>query len=118
MAVKKINDYIIALTTCHSTEIASSISEALVERQIAACVNIVKGIESEYQWQGKIEHEQEILLIIKTRQSLFSQLELVIKELHDYELPEIIAVPMTGEKNYLNWIKSATIATEINNEHE
>lgn len=108
------DDYIIVLTTCNSSEIASSIAESLVSNKLAACVNIINGIESVYQWQGKIEHDKEILLIIKTQQYLYSQLEQAIQELHDYELPEIIAVPInTGEKNYLNWIQSATIATEI-----
>ena len=114
MADKTMDNYIIVLNTCNSTEIASSIAEMLVTRKLAACVNIVNGIESIYQWQGKIEHEQEKLLIIKTRQSLFSRVQNTIQELHDYELPEIIAVPIqTGEKNYLDWIQSATLATEI-----
>ena len=108
------DNYIIVLNTCNSDEIASSIADTLVSKKLAACVNIVKGIESVYQWQGKIERDKEILLIIKSRQHLFSQIEHVIKALHDYELPEIIAVSVeTGEKNYLNWIKSATLATEI-----
>lgn len=102
------------LTTCNSSEKASSIANSLVSSQLAACVNIIEGIESVYQWQGKIEHDKELLLIIKTRRSLFSQLEHEIQALHDYELPEIIAVPIeTGEKNYLNWIQSSTNATEI-----
>ena len=102
------------LTTCNSSETSSLIAEALISNKIAACVNIIKGVESVYQWQGKIEHDKEILLIIKTRESLFSQVEQTIQELHSYELPEIIAVPIkTGEKNYLNWIQSATLATEL-----
>jgi len=108
------NDYIIVFTTCNSAEIASSIADALVGKELAACVNIVKGIESVYQWQGKIERDNEILLLIKTRQSLFATVQNAIQALHNYELPEIIAVPIdTGEENYLNWIKSATLATEI-----
>ena len=108
------DNYIIVFNTCDSADIASSIAETLVSKKLAACVNMVKNIESVYQWQGKIEHTKEILLIIKTRQSLFSQLEQAIKELHNYELPEIIAVPVdTGETNYLNWIQSATLATEL-----
>ena len=94
MAEKTMDDYIMVFSTCDSAEIALSISEILVSRQLAACVNIVKGIESVYQWQGKIEHSQEILLMIKTRQSLFSPLKLVIQELHDYELPEIIGMSL------------------------
>jgi periplasmic divalent cation tolerance protein len=107
------DDYIMVLTTCNSSEVASSIANILVANKLAACVNIVNNVESVYQWQGKIEHDKEILLIIKTRQSLFSQIEQMIQELHNYELPEIIAVPIeAGEKNYLNWIQSATLATE------
>ena len=102
------------LTTCNSSETSSLIAETLISNKLAACVNIIKGVESVYQWQGKIEHDKEILLIIKTRESLFSQVEQSIQELHSYELPEIIAVPIkTGEKNYLNWIQSATLATEL-----
>ena len=108
------DNYIIVFNTCNSEEIASSIAETLVGQKLAACVNIVKGVESVYQWQGKIEHDKEILLIIKTRQLLFEQVQNAIQELHDYELPEIIAVPIDiGEKNYLSWIQSATLATEI-----
>ena len=108
------DDYIMVLTTCNSSETSSLIAETLISNKLAACVNIIKGVESVYQWQGKIEHDKEILLIIKTRESLFSQVEQTIQELHSYELPEIIAVPIkTGEKNYLNWIQSATLATEL-----
>lgn len=113
------DDYIIVLTTCNSSEVASSIAEVLVSNKLAACVNIINNVESVYQWQGKIERDKEILLIIKTRQSLFSQLEQTIQENHDYELPEIIAVPIeAGEQKYLNWIQSATLATEQNNENK
>lgn len=111
------DNYIIVFTSCNSAEIASNIAESLVGNKLAACVNIINGVESVYQWQGKIEHDQEILLIIKTRKSLFSPLEKAIQEHHNYELPEILAVPIeAGEKNYLNWIQSATLnklATEI-----
>ena len=108
------DDYIMVLTTCNSSETISLIAETLISNKLAACVNIIKGVESVYQWQGKIERDKEILLIIKTRESLFSQVEQSIQELHSYELPEIIAVPIiTGEKNYLNWIQSATLATEL-----
>jgi len=104
------NDYIIVLTTCNSSELASSIAETLVKQKLAACVNIVNGVESVYQWQGKIERDQEILLTIKTRQSLFSQVEQAIAGLHSYELPEVIAVPIvSGTKIYLNWIQSTTL---------
>ena len=93
---------------------ASSLAENLVSNKLAACVNIVNGVESVYQWQDKLARDKEILLIIKTRKPLFAKIKQTIQKLHDYELPEIIAVPVAaGEKNYLDWIKSATIATEI-----
>jgi len=93
---------------------ASSLAENLVSNKLAACVNIVNGVESVYQWQDKLARDKEILLIIKTRKPLFAKIKRAIQKLHDYELPEIIAVPVAaGEKNYLNWIKSATISTEI-----
>ena len=97
------------LTTCNSSESASSIAETLVKKKLAACTNIVTGVESVYQWQGQIQHDKEFLLIIKTRQALFSQIEKAVQQLHSYELPEIIAVPiLAGEQNYLNWIQSNT----------
>ncbi len=97
------------LTTCNSSESASSIAETLVKKKLAACANIVTGVESVYQWQGEIQHDKEFLLVIKTRQALFSQIEKAIQQLHSYELPEIIAVPiLAGEQNYLNWIQSNT----------
>ena len=107
------DNYIIVFNTCDTAENASSIAEILINKKLAACVNIVDNIESVYQWQGKIEHSKEKLLIIKTRQSLLLEVQNAIKEMHNYELPEIIAVPIcSGEQNYLNWIHSATLATE------
>lgn len=104
------NDYIMVLSTCNSSQVASSLAEELVNNKLAACVNIVDKVESVYQWQGKITRDKEFLLIIKTQKLLFSQVEQTIQKVHDYELPEIIAVPIeAGEKNYLNWIQSSTL---------
>lgn len=101
--------YIIAFTTCASAEKAAKIAEALVAQKLAACVNIVDNMSSVYQWQGQIEQSKETLLMIKTRQALFKPVQKAIQDLHEYELPEIIAVPIeAGETNYLNWIQSAT----------
>lgn len=102
MAEKK---HIIALNTCPDEENAGKIARLLVENGLAACVNIVPAIQSVYRWQGKIEQDNEVLLIIKTRPDKFSQLEVLIRENHPYELPEIVAVPIeTGLKEYLNWL--------------
>jgi len=113
------DDVILVFSTCNSVELANQISEALVKRKLAACVNILPGIKSVYQWQDKLVKDNELLLIIKTRKTLFTQLQKAIQELHDYELPEVIAVPVElGEQTYLNWIKSATSVTEQNNENK
>lgn len=98
-------DYQIVLNTCPDAATARTIATALVERGVAACVNIVPSVESVYQWQGRIEHGSELLLIIKTRAECYAALEQAIQTLHPYELPEIIAVPLaTGLPAYLGWI--------------
>lgn len=103
------NTYILVLTTCNSADTARRLADGLLERQLAACVNILPGIESVYSWKGQIEHDREILLLIKSRQSLYPALEKAIQELHDYELPEVIAVPVgAGSDAYLEWIKTVT----------
>lgn len=101
--VKK--QHMVVLNTCPDQETAGSIAGQLVQNGLAACVNMVPAIKSVYQWQGKIEQDDEVLLIIKTRQDKFSQLEALIQQHHPYELPEIVAVPInTGLTGYLNWI--------------
>jgi periplasmic divalent cation tolerance protein len=95
----------LVLTTCGSLEEARSIAHALVERQLAACVNIVPQIESVYRWQGEIETATEWLLAIKTTAEAFDRLREVLVELHSYELPECIEIPVEdGSTAYLEWI--------------
>lgn len=97
--------YQLVLCTCPDQPTAQHIAERLVDRKLAACVNILPGVQSIYQWQGQRESTQEHLLLIKTAQSAYQQLEQAVVELHPYELPEIIAVPITGGLgSYLNWI--------------
>lgn len=101
--------YILVMTTCNQRETARRIADGLVEQRLAACVSLLPKIESVYAWQGRITHDEEILLLIKARASHYAALEQAIKSLHDYELPEIIAVPIdTGSAEYLNWIKTVT----------
>lgn len=95
----------IVLTTCGSLEEARSIARALVERQLAACINIVPGMESIYRWQGEIETATECLLIIKTTESARVRLREALIELQRYEVPECIEIAIEdGSAAYLEWI--------------
>lgn len=95
----------ITLCTCPDQQSAEDIANHLVTNNLAACVNIIAGIRSIYQWQGKIESAQEQLLIIKSNSDTYPRLEVEIKKLHPYELPEIITVPIErGLPEYLQWI--------------
>ena len=95
----------LVMCTCPDQDSAKTIAEQLVDQSLAACVNILPGIESIYIWQGKRESAQEQLLMIKTTKNVYDALEKTIIGLHPYELPEIIAVNIEdGNTNYLNWI--------------
>jgi periplasmic divalent cation tolerance protein len=99
------HDFIVVLVTVGSTVEGDRLARALVEERIAACVNRLPGIHSIYRWQGKIEQSAEELLVIKTRKSRFAALEKRVRELHSYDVPEIIALPVVaGSEPYLNWL--------------
>ena len=99
----------IVLTTAGSPQEAEKIARALVERRLAACVNIVPQIQSVYRWKDKIEQETEWLLIIKTKGTVFESVADAIKELHSYELPECVMLEVdSGSERYLNWIRENT----------
>ena len=99
----------VVLTTCGSKEEAQKIARVLVERRLAACVNIVPSIESVYRWQGKVESATEWLLLIKTRAEQFEAVRDAIRELHSYELPECIMISVEGgSREYLGWIEEST----------
>lgn len=98
----------LVLTTCGSREVAGTIARALVERRLAACVNVVPGIGSTYRWDGKIECDEEVLLIIKTGEAQVPAIESAIKTLANYELPELVAVDITGgAADYLGWVAAS-----------
>ena len=93
------------LCTCPDPDSAQTIAEALIGQNLAACVNILPGLTSVYRWRDNIETAQEQLLLIKTRQDRYHELEAAIRQNHPYELPEIIAVPVErGLPKYLQWI--------------
>jgi periplasmic divalent cation tolerance protein len=95
----------IVLTTAGSKEEARNIAHALVERKLAACVNIVPKIESIYRWQGKVETAEECLLVIKTTAAASDKVRDAIRELHSYELPECFSILIdAGSEEYLKWI--------------
>jgi periplasmic divalent cation tolerance protein len=99
----------VVLTTCESKEEAQKIARALVERRLAACVNVVPAIESVYRWQGKVESSTEWLLLIKTRAEKFEAVREAIRELHSYEIPECIMISVEGgSREYLEWIEEST----------
>jgi periplasmic divalent cation tolerance protein len=97
--------FILVLTTAGSEEQAVQIGRGLVERRLAACVNVSSLGCSIYRWQGKIEEEEEKLLIVKTSERLFERVREAIRELHSYEVPEVLAIPIReGDKDYLRWL--------------
>lgn len=88
---------------------ARRLAADLVEKKYAACVNIQAGIESVYEWQGKIEQEPEVLMIIKTSSARYPALEKWLAQAHPYDTPEIIAVPVEqGLPDYIQWVNSVT----------
>ena len=93
------------LSTCPTIEVAESLAEMLVKENLAACVNILPGARSVYEWKGKVEKEQECVLLIKSRADRLEVLEERLLTEHPYELPELIAVPIEGgSAAYLSWI--------------
>jgi periplasmic divalent cation tolerance protein len=98
-------EYAIVLITVGSLEEADKIAQALVERMLAACVNIIPSITSVYRWQDEVQRDSEVLLIVKSRRDVFEHLARCVKELHSYETPEIIALPIVaGDVDYLRWL--------------
>jgi len=101
--------HILVQTTCPDLDCARDLAKSLLDQKLAGCINLVPGIESHYIWEGERKSGNEVLLLIKTRSDLFEPLQTHIKGVHPYELPEIIAVPVTdGLPAYLNWISEST----------
>jgi periplasmic divalent cation tolerance protein len=100
---------ILVLTHAPDRAVAESIAHALLTRRAAACINIGGSVQSMYHWRGQIETGEEIPLAIKTRQSCYLDVEAIIRELHPYEIPEIVAIPFASAYGpYIDWITAET----------
>ena len=107
------SDELIVLVTTSNAEEAARIADVLVSERLAACVNIVPGIESIYRWEGKVTRDHESLMIIKTTAKRYDELERRVKELHNYSTPEVIALRIDrGSKQYLQWLTDSTTNNE------
>jgi len=101
-------EFLLVLCTCPDDGSATVVSTALVEEQLAACVNRISGVRSRYRWQGQVESADEVLLLIKTRADSFAALQGTIQALHPHENPEIIGIDIAaGASAYLDWIRSS-----------
>ena len=102
--------FILVLITVPSREVGQQIASVLIEKKLAACVNTIAPVNSLFRWEGKVSDEQEVLLVVKSRASLFEDelIPAVVNE-HPYEVPEIIALPvLMGSQGYLDWIAEET----------
>ena len=103
-------DILLVITNCPDESCANAIALALVEEKLAACVNILPRVQSVYRWQGAVESASEIPLLIKTTAERYPALEAAIRARHPYEVPEIVALPLSqGLPAYLNWVATETL---------
>ncbi|MEK7466992.1 MAG: divalent-cation tolerance protein CutA [Planctomycetota bacterium] len=104
------SEHSVILMTAPDAACADRIARALVEERLAACVNVLPEMQSIYRWEGKLEESREVLLIAKTRSVLFQKLEARVRSLHPYQVPEIIAWPLTdGSRPYLSWLDASVL---------
>ena len=100
---------VVVLVTAPDLRTAGRISDALVGERLAACVTVLPGARSTYRWKGKVERAREVVLVVKTRAALAKRLERRLRELHPYDVPEILAMPVaSGDARYLRWIGEST----------
>ena len=104
---------LIVLVTTSSNDEAATIAHSIVSERLAACVNIVGEIQSVYRWEGKVSRDREALMIIKSTDERYPELERRIKELHSYSTPEVVALRIDrGSEQYLNWLRDSTTNDE------
>ncbi|HHQ40863.1 MAG TPA: divalent-cation tolerance protein CutA [Chromatiales bacterium] len=101
----------VVLCTCPDEGVGAEIGRMLVERRLAACVNVVPGLTSIYRWRGRVETDREVLLVVKTTAAALPALTAAVRERHPYELPEIVAVGVEdGLEEYLKWVDESVAA--------
>jgi periplasmic divalent cation tolerance protein len=106
-------DKIVVFSTCSAAEEAKKLARHLIEQRLAACVNVVRAVDSFYRWQGNVQEDVEFLLVIKTSRELFAALQAEWEKMHSYEIPELIALPIVdGGPNYLHWMETE-LAKEV-----
>lgn len=100
---------IVVLITAKNKREANKISKSLLDDKLIACANVIDGIDSLFWWKGKVCREKEVLLVIKSTKSKFKKIVSAVKNIHSYDVPEIIALPIIdGNPDYLKWIKDST----------
>ncbi|MBM4195497.1 MAG: divalent-cation tolerance protein CutA [Gammaproteobacteria bacterium] len=103
------DDALVVLCTCPGDSVAAEIATGLLEDRLAACVTRVPGVKSWYHWEGQIQRDDEVLLVIKSTRDRYAAVEAQIRKLHPYEVPEIIALPVAfGSAAYLDWVQEST----------
>jgi periplasmic divalent cation tolerance protein len=101
-------EIVVVLVTAPSADVAAAIARALVEERLAACGNVVPGVRSIYAWEGKVQDEPEALLVLKAPRGRLEALAARVRELHPYQLPEVIALSVTGgSQAYLDWVRQS-----------
>ena len=106
-------DALVVLTTCPDRDSAGRLATRLVESRLAACVNVIGGVESTYRWRDQVERDDEVLLLIKSTGGALDRVGRVIREHSNYELPEVLAVPVKGgSRAYLDWLVQSVESEE------
>jgi periplasmic divalent cation tolerance protein len=104
-----VTQYLLVITTVPDADVGQIVAEKIIEERLAACVHLQSAGQSIYWWEGKVMQDQEHTLLIKTKNAAYSRLEEKIREIHPYDVPEIIAIPIQkGSEEYLGWIDSET----------
>lgn len=107
--MSEVSDVIVVWVTVPNAASAETLARILVERKLAACVNIIPGVKSVYVWEDQMQTDSEEILLIKTKRNLFENLAEAIKQNHPYSVPEIIATPIVlGSESYLNFVRTHT----------